>query len=50
MASLPADSVIYNEYHAQIVQLAKTFCRKRLTHCAACPLGGTCRHAGEARS
>lgn len=35
--SLPRDVSLYNEYHALIVKLAKTFCRKR-PNCDECPL------------
>lgn len=45
MQALPEDVAIYNEYHAQIVQLAKTSCAKRLPLCAGCPLRELCRQA-----
>jgi len=45
MQNLPEDVALYNEYHAQIVQLAKTCCRKKITLCTECPLDQTCRHA-----
>jgi len=37
--ALPDDRGLYNDYHAQIVRLAKDFCRK-LPRCGDCPLGG----------
>lgn len=45
MQHLPQDAALYNDYHAQIVQLAKTCCRKQVTLCAECPLHRTCLHA-----
>ena len=44
MQHLPKDVPLYNEYHAQIVQLAKTCCRKQTPLCSTCPLVRTCRH------
>lgn len=44
MQHLPEDVPLYNEYHAQIVQLAKTRCRKQTPLCSTCPLVRTCRH------
>ena len=35
--ALPADLGIYNEYHALLVALGKTYCRPR-PQCSACPL------------
>jgi len=37
-ASLPADAVLYNEYHALLVRLGKDYCRKTAPKCEACPL------------
>lgn len=37
MESIPADTRVYNEYHALIVRLAKEHCRQR-PRCASCPL------------
>lgn len=45
MQNLPEDVALYNEYHAQIVQLAKTYCRKRKPLCNECPLCEHCRFA-----
>lgn len=39
-ASLPRDLGLYNDYHAQIVCLAKVYCRKK-PRCGICPLAGT---------
>ncbi|MCD6406145.1 MAG: endonuclease III domain-containing protein [Planctomycetes bacterium] len=35
--SLPADTQLFNEYHALIVRLGKEFCKKRAV-CSGCPL------------
>jgi endonuclease-3 related protein len=45
MQNLVTESKIYNEYHAQIVQLAKTCCRKKRPFCPFCPLRQECRFA-----
>jgi endonuclease-3 related protein len=45
MRSLPEDTQLFNEYHAQIVQLAKACCRKNRPLCFNCPLNGVCLHA-----
>lgn len=37
MQSLPPDVLLYQEYHALLVRLAKTFC-KTTPNCAECPL------------
>lgn len=37
MSRLKRDKSLYNEYHALIVQCAKTFCRTQ-PHCSGCPL------------
>ena len=37
---LPAQPVLYNEYHALIVALGKDYCRKNNPRCAQCPLQG----------
>lgn len=42
MESLPADSDLFNEYHALIVEECKVFCRKRAPLCPACPLLACC--------
>lgn len=34
---LPKSAVLYNDFHAQIVEVGKNFCRK-VPHCKACPL------------
>lgn len=38
--NLPAQPALYNEYHALIVALGKTFCRKKNPRCGQCPLQG----------
>jgi len=45
MQNLPEQVQLYNEYHAQIVQLAKTCCRKNKTLCSECPLHKDCHFA-----
>jgi endonuclease-3 related protein len=35
---LPADQKVLGEFHALLLALAKTFCRKRQALCAQCPL------------
>ena len=42
MENLPLDTVLYNEYHALLVELAKACCRKRIPLCHACPLQADC--------
>ena len=37
--NLPGDTQLFNEYHAQLVAVGKTYCHKRRPDCAACPLG-----------
>ena len=37
---LPAQSTLYNEYHALLVTLGKGYCRKSNPRCALCPLQG----------
>jgi endonuclease-3 related protein len=48
MQSLPEDVTLYNEYHALIVQLAKTCCRKRKPLCNGCPICKLCRFGTQA--
>lgn len=45
MQKLPEDVALYNDYHAQIVHLAKTCCRKRKPLCQQCPVCNRCRFA-----
>ena len=45
MAACPRIAALFNDYHAQIVRLAKDFCRPRPL-CAACPLDGACAQGG----
>jgi len=44
MQYLEPDSDLFNEYHALIVKLAKTKCKKR-PMCSSCPLKDLCRYA-----
>jgi endonuclease-3 related protein len=37
-ARLPRSARLYNEFHALIVRVGKTWCRRRAPRCAACPL------------
>lgn len=39
--NLPEDAVLYNHFHALIVENAKTHCRK-IPRCIACPLEHLC--------
>lgn len=48
MRALPENVALYNDYHAQIVQLAKTCCRKRKPLCNECPLYKRCRFPTQA--
>jgi endonuclease-3 related protein len=45
MSRLEPDATLYNDYHAQIVRLAKVACRPR-PQCDACPLDGSCPRRG----
>ena len=45
MEALPRDAALYNDYHAQIVRLAKETCRVR-PRCEACPLVRVCAKRG----
>ena len=45
MDALPRDVGLYNDYHAQIVRLAKEVCRVR-PRCALCPLTRVCPKRG----
>lgn len=42
MKNLVSDSQLFNEYHALLVALGKTRCRKSQPHCAGCPLHEIC--------
>ncbi len=37
-ARLPRSARLYNEFHALIVHVGKTWCRRRVPRCVACPL------------
>ena len=45
MEALPAEAALYNDYHAQVVILAKDVCRARPA-CGVCPLGEVCPRHG----
>ena len=47
MDVLPPEAPLFNEYHAQIVMLAKEACRAR-PDCTACPLDDLCPKVGVA--
>jgi endonuclease-3 related protein len=38
-ASLPRETRVYNEFHAQLVNVGKRWCRTREPRCQECPLG-----------
>jgi endonuclease-3 related protein len=38
MSSIQPDVLVYNEYHALLVRLAKEYCRKSAPRCRGCPL------------
>lgn len=38
MDALPADALLYNELHAQLVRVGNGWCRPRAPRCDACPL------------
>lgn len=40
MSALPADSGLFNEYHALIVRVGKEYCKKNIPLCEKCPLNG----------
>jgi endonuclease III related protein len=45
MERLGPDAVLFNDYHAQIVRLAREVCRPR-PRCASCPLDDRCAKRG----
>ncbi len=47
VANLPTEVRLYNDYHAQIVQLGKEMCRKSSPRCAICPLKDMCGYAAK---
>jgi endonuclease-3 related protein len=44
MDALPPDTALYNEYHALIVRIGNTFCKKTRPLCRQCPLGSFLDH------
>jgi endonuclease-3 related protein len=47
--ALPEKTALYNEYHALLVSLAKTYCTKRNPRCGECPVSQTCAYARKER-
>ena len=45
MRKLPTDTQLFNEYHALIVELAKSYCRKKTPLCQQCPIVKSCAYA-----
>ncbi len=43
MDHLPENVELYNDYHAQIVALGNTLCRKKQPECPSCPVRRLCR-------
>jgi endonuclease III related protein len=37
-SALPADAMLYNEYHALLVRVGKDYCRRSVAKCRECPL------------
>ncbi len=44
LKNLPSDTLLFNDYHAQIVVLAKEFCKKQKPSCPQCPLENICKY------
>lgn len=42
MTRLPSDTDLFNDYHAQIVELGKDCCRKSRPVCGQCPVSSYC--------
>ena len=40
MDNLKHDVELFNDYHAQLVQVGKTYCRPKNPKCDECPLNG----------
>jgi endonuclease-3 related protein len=40
--NLDKDTKLFNDYHAQIVNLGNNYCKKRKPKCDSCPLGELC--------
>jgi endonuclease-3 related protein len=40
MKNLPGDTSLFNQYHALIVNIGKTYCSKKEPRCNLCPLNG----------
>lgn len=41
--NIPQNLKVYKDFHAQIVMLGKSYCRKRDPLCGECPVAGLCR-------
>jgi endonuclease III related protein len=40
MDSLPREAALFNDYHAQLVEVGKRFCKRAAPKCEGCPLNG----------
>jgi len=47
ISRLPADTALYNDYHAQLVYLGNRICKKKSPLCPECPLNHRCHHKME---
>ncbi len=47
MTHLPHETALFNDYHAQIVQLGKEICKKTKPRCAICPVLVYCRYGSK---
>ncbi|MCI0561111.1 MAG: hypothetical protein MN733_21710, partial [Nitrososphaera sp.] len=39
LRDFPADATVYNEYHALLVEVGKSYCHRKRPDCERCPLG-----------
>jgi endonuclease-3 related protein len=46
MSELPADTALYNDFHAQLVMVGKNWCKKTKPDCEHCPLKETLPDGG----
>lgn len=44
MKNLPKKTSLYNDYHAQIVNLGKDYCKNKKPNCSKCPLQKFCEY------
>ena len=42
---LPRDVALYQDFHAQLVEVGKRSCKRRRPRCSQCPLRSVCAHA-----